>query len=388
LAWPPTQPRLWLHHSPVKGHHASSTRLPPALDTPVYNTGVTANIPMGGFAMKQLAFGAAGLALLLGVVAAAVSAVKHEPASAAFPGANGKIVFDSNRVDDFRVYVMNADGSGQARLTNNTAEDGAPAWSPDGSKIAFETDRDGNFEVYVMNADGSGQTNTSDNLADDRFPAWSPDGLKIAFQSLRDGNYEIYVMNADGNVQTNLSSNPAMDFRPDWSPNGSKIAFASTRDAPDQSPCDDTGGCNWEVYVMNADGSNPTNLTNNPAIDFTPAWSPDGSKITFTSTRDGPNPSSCYFKGCDYDVFVMNANGSGQTNVTNNPASDGNPDWQPLVGVGGVAELPEADAAPPQARGSSGNNAGAIAGAAAALTAAVVALGAAARYARRRWFKP
>ena len=89
----------------------------------------------------------------------------------------------------------------------------------------------------------------------------SPEQTKIAFESNRDGNWEIYVMNADGSEQTNLTNNPAMDTFPSWSPGGKKIAFQSFRDG------------NWDIYVMNADGSEQTNLTNNPASDGEPSWS-------------------------------------------------------------------------------------------------------------------
>ena len=94
---------------------------------------------------------------------------------------------------------------------------------------------------------------------------------KIAFTSIRDGNGEIYVMDADGSNQINLTGNPAQDFDPSWSHDGSKIAFMSNRDG------------NWEIYEMDADGSNQTNLTSNSADDRVPSWSPDGSKIAFAS---------------------------------------------------------------------------------------------------------
>ena len=129
---------------------------------------------------------------------------------------------------------MNADGSEQNRLTNNpgkppSAVDEHPAWSPDGRKIAFVSYRDRNPEIYVMNADGSEQRNLTDNSAADRHPSWSPDGNKIAFYrrirdlgivggSRRVANFEIHVMNADGSEQKNLTDNPALDIRPSWSP--------------------------------------------------------------------------------------------------------------------------------------------------------------------------
>jgi dipeptidyl aminopeptidase/acylaminoacyl peptidase len=113
---------------------------------------------------------------------------------------------------------MNADGSGQSRLTTNAATDGQPTWSPDGTKIAFWSNRDGNDEIYVMNANGTGQTNVSNNLAGDRQPTWSPDSSRIAFDTDRNGNRDIYVMNANGSGQTRLTTDTADDQNPTWQP--------------------------------------------------------------------------------------------------------------------------------------------------------------------------
>jgi Tol biopolymer transport system component len=86
------------------------------------------------------------------------------------------------------------------------------------TKIAFVSGRDGNYEIYIMNADGSEQKRLTNNPASDMKSSWSPDGKKIAFHSDRDGNYEIYVMNADGSEQKRLTDNPADDMNPSWSP--------------------------------------------------------------------------------------------------------------------------------------------------------------------------
>ena len=113
------------------------------------------------------------LALLAAVVAAL--ALGSRPAESAFPGANGKIAFESSRDGNFEIYVMNADGSNQTRLTNNPARDTEPRWSPDGTTIAFVTDRDGNPEIYVMDADGSNEINLTNNPGlFDLGPSWQP----------------------------------------------------------------------------------------------------------------------------------------------------------------------------------------------------------------------
>jgi Tol biopolymer transport system component len=220
--------------------------------------------------------------------------------------AQEKIAFSSSRDGNSEIYVMNADGANQTRLTNNSTEDFEPAFSRDGSKIAFWSGRDGNFEIYVMNADGTNQTRLTNNSAFDSSPAWSGDGSKIAFASTRDGNAEIYIMNADGSNQTRLTNNPASDSDPAFSPDGREIAFQTTRD----------GGV--EIYKMNADGTDQVNLTNNSGNDTVPCWSPDGRKIAFRGLRNGT-----------IEVYVMNADGTDQVSLTNNAALDTEPSFSP-----------------------------------------------------------
>ncbi|MBI4202743.1 MAG: PD40 domain-containing protein [Chloroflexi bacterium] len=138
-------------------------------------------------------------------------------------------------------------------------------------------------------------------------PAWSPDGSKIAFSTDRDGDYEIYVMDWDGSNPTQLTSNTWSDRQPSWSSDSSRIAFVSRPD-----------GSNSYIYVMKADGADIVKLTSSIANDFEPAWSPDGTKIAFVSTRDGNS-----------EIYVMNVDGSGQTPLTSTPFAEEWPTWSP-----------------------------------------------------------
>jgi dipeptidyl aminopeptidase/acylaminoacyl peptidase len=127
-------------------------------------------------------------------------------------------------------------------------------------------------------------------------PAYPGANGEMAFASERDGNFELYRMNADGSDQTRLTTNPADDREPAWSPDGNKIAFVS----------------NFEIYRMNADGTGQVQLTHNAAGgDEWPTWSPDGSKIAFTSYGGISNPFGA--------VYLINEDGTGRTQLTNNP---------------------------------------------------------------------
>jgi Tol biopolymer transport system component len=175
------------------------------------------------------------------------------------------LLFTSSREGNLAIYRVGVEGGEPTRLTELGGNSSRPAWSPDGRKIAFMADYDGgDVEIYVMGADGGNVVQLTDSRGFDGYPAWSPDGVKIAFSSLRDGDNEIYVMNVDGSEQSNLTRNPDSqeairgDFA--WSPDGRKILYHS----------DKTG--NADVYVMDAAGGNQTNLTRNPAMDFSAIW--------------------------------------------------------------------------------------------------------------------
>ena len=250
------------------------------------------------------------LALAIGLLACAAHAdPSPTPTPTPVPVNNGWIAFATNQGDS-EIYLIDPTGVDIRGVTNNTASDGSPKWAPDGRNIAFVSDRDHfKYEIYVIDVyhpGGSVTTRLTNNAAFDLEPVWSPNGDKIAFSSDRDGNFEIYLMDANGSNPIRLTDNPADDFATAWSPDGTKIAFDTNRDG------------NYEIYLMDADGSNPTRLTNNPAVDTYSSWSPDGSKIAFNTNRDGY-----------YQIYTMDPDGSNQANLTNSGFDDRYPAWSP-----------------------------------------------------------
>jgi Tol biopolymer transport system component len=228
-----------------------------------------------------------------------------------WPPTTGRIVFISSRAgDEEELFTMNADGTDLVQLTTR-GNAFFPAWSPDGWRIAFTFAPTEQGDIYVINHDGSGLTQLTSHISSEQAPSWSPDGTRIAFarSTTKEGLEDIYVIDADdGGNEVQLTSDPARDFVPAWSPGGSKIAFTSERDG------------NLEIYLMNADGSDPVNLTNHLANDvvWPGSWSPDGTRILFGSGREGTG-----------EIFVMNADGSDPVMLTDTPFGELYAGWSP-----------------------------------------------------------
>jgi dipeptidyl aminopeptidase/acylaminoacyl peptidase len=301
-------------------------------------------------------------------------------AAQAWPGLNGYMAYGSNRTgsafsDD--VYVSALDVESPMQLTFRRADDGQPAWSPDGRRLAFKTTQFGSNQLAVINADGTGETlltrtfrfsegqpawspdatkllyrRTPENplvqngdiwvldvegsakdptqpvtqavllrTGDERYPSYSPDGTQIAFRGDLDlaepsGDEELYVMNSDGTNVRQLTINADFDSAPSWSPDGKRILFERAL-AGTFTP--GVEAQEKDVYVMRADGSHVRRLTDSPGLDEGPEFSPDGTKIAFSSSRDGQQ-----------EIYVMDADGSNPRRLTDNPARDESPDWQGL----------------------------------------------------------
>jgi Tol biopolymer transport system component len=201
------------------------------------------------------------------------------------------------------IFAVNVDGTGLTQLTFDGLLNYKPDWAPDGSKLVFARHRDargipGTHGIYVMNADGTGKIQLTGGEDDD--PHWSPDASQVAFTRVgANGNTEVFVMNSNGSAQSDISNNPAIDYRPRWSPAGGKLLFQSTRAGGD------------EIFTMSPAGGTVTQLTSQ-GLDWQPVWSPDGKQIAFA--RDG-------------NIWLMNANGSGQQQVTALAGYD--PTWKP-----------------------------------------------------------
>ena len=248
---------------------------------------------------------------------------------------------------------MDADGNNPIRLTNNAANDWSPAWSPDGQRIAFISDRDGLFRIYLMDVDG-------DNLTLFRYsryynlwsPVWSPDGQHIAYiiGHQDDDIGDLKTWDGKSRYQTGIDDDDC--WSPAWSPDGQRIAFVDAcnieirdADGSDQVVLIDVSGCrsqfttrspvwspngrqiafylyapdpNFDIYVVEADGSDLTRLTSHSANDEFPVWSPFGNRIAFHSDRAG-----------NRDIYVMDANGGNLTRLTEHAADDEFPVWSP-----------------------------------------------------------
>lgn len=256
----------------------------------------------------------------VGVAASLVMFAGGASASCNCVIANGKIAFHSSSLGvGFQndVFVMNPDGSGRIQLTADPTPDFTPAWSPNGKKIAFASYRDGTpgSQIYVMNANGSDQTRlTLFGTGGSYAPTWSPAGTKIAFTHDNfpaDFHSGISVVNADGSNPTELTSTlSSRDSAPALSPNGQKIAFARR----------ESGGTG-NLYLMNADGSAQTPLTSGFHEVLGSTWSPDGTHIAFEA--DPTNDASGLA-----DIYVIGANGVGQVQLTDTGHAY-DPAWSP-----------------------------------------------------------
>jgi len=293
-----------------------------------------------------------GLVLLLVPVLVAASTVPTGEAAAIAPGVNGLIAFrhDVNN-SSANIYTMEPDGSDLTQLTHSAWNDQAD-WSPDGTKIVYTQENAYNgdqSEIMVMNADGSDQTALTQLADQDSVPSWSPNGTEIAFRRDQSGTKQIWLMNADGSDQRDITPAGFDGISPVWSPDGQWICYVAGGAGNGLWAMHPDGSGNHQIYgsgaeptwspdgtqiaftangggiwLVNSNGSDAHQLTNDTNFDLEASWAPDGTKLVFdmgTQTPQGP----------DEHLGVINRDGTGEEDLTPNLDNSGiEPSWQPV----------------------------------------------------------
>lgn len=263
------------------------------------------------------------LALPLVAASAGLCALMPEiggVASAAYPGANGAVVFVSFQTGHSHIYITASGGIRDLTGAHSTALDAGPKFSPNGRMIAFTRINHGHLpssEIFVMSPTGSKLKRLTDTPLGNSDPTWSPDGSQIAFVSYRSGNVpNIFIMRADGTHVRQITHDNSSKSQLAWSPKGDRIAFA--REILNHGLAD--------IWTVKTNGSHLVDLTNDPRTsDGYPSYSPDGKHIVYAG---GLHPRG----SVGGDLWIMNANGSGSHPLQHedNGYSDGNyPAWSP-----------------------------------------------------------
>ena len=201
----------------------------------------------------------------------------------------------------FDIFVADTNGTITQRLTDTPGYDAEAVVSPMGDKIAFTSIRNGDLDIYTMNLDGSNARQLTNELGYDGGPFFSPDGKQIVYRAyhpqtekeivsykellaeekIRPMNLQIYLMNADGSNKTQITHNNAANFAPFVHPDGARIIFSSNMADTSNSPMD------FDLYMINTDGTGLERITYHPGFDAFPMFARDGAKIVFASNRQG-----------------------------------------------------------------------------------------------------
>ncbi len=210
-----------------------------------------------------------------------------------------------------KVVTVNASNGAAKDLTDGTANDADPTWSPDGRRIAFTSDRDGPRNVYVMNADGTKVEQLTKEKGACALPIWSPDGKRLAFVSASGGVEHVCVIDADGGNLKALTKGPFACRQPAWAPDGKRLTYSQY------------GPGLYDTVTVNADGSGAKSLTSGGG-GLDAAWSPDGKRIAFTSVRNGTRAGG-------FRLYVMDADGQNVAQYSTTENTNGNvyPAWSP-----------------------------------------------------------
>jgi Tol biopolymer transport system component len=254
----------------------------------------------------------------LSVAATVLSALilLSSPASATYPGQNGRIAFTAIATGTWQLYTMNPDGSDVFQVTNLVPSDNPfwfPDYSPDGQRIVFCHDMTGALELYLINVDGTGLTQLTNDGAENLFPRWSPDGRHIVFSQLFSpdfGYHHLVTMKADGTDRRQLTNRLWDDYQPEYTTNGKHIIFASN-----------VGGLVSALWIVDTNGSNKRRLTAAPLEAGGADMAPDGKHMVFYSQQNTARPTS---------IWVANTDGTGLKRLTRpKQLVAGNPVYSP-----------------------------------------------------------
>lgn len=251
--------------------------------------------------------------IVIGTLACVTAVVAFINAPIFQPQVDDALVFMRNDGVDMEIFTMDADGTNERQLTNNEYEDWAAVWTPDKSQIVFHSDRAGYYGIYIMDRDGSNVSLISPESHHAQFPSVSPDGQYIAFEMwMGEGNnWDIFVKAIHCGALEQITFGPGHEGGAAWSPDGTQIGYHSTQAAQAE--------LGYDIYVVNLDGTGTQRMTTfSTTMDVWPQWSPDGSQIIFHSERDGNS-----------EIYIMDAAGSNQHNLSNNPALDRVPRFTP-----------------------------------------------------------
>ncbi len=265
--------------------------------------------------------------------------------------ASTKIAYARGARGSKEIYVMDYDGAGPARLTFGDSINLSPAWSPDARSVVFTSYMNGYPDLYRLFVFEQRPLQTLAAFPGiNSSPAWSPDGKSVALTLTKDGNPEIYVLNLGTGGFRRLTNHWGIDTEPSWSPTGRELAFVSDRAGPAQIFIMDAEGANvrrlaaggfntqprWsprgdvivytcrhgnnDLCAINADGSNPRQLTSGAGFNESASWAPNGRHLVFQSNRLGT-----------WQLFTMLADGSEQQPLTRGPAEATSPSWSPRL---------------------------------------------------------
>lgn len=227
-----------------------------------------------------------------------------------------EIAFVSNRDGNYEIYLMDKNGGHLLNITQHDSLDFNPAWSGKGTELYFYSKRDGNAEIYTVQSDRSTLMRLTDNLSRDLSPALSPDGHNIVFVSDRNPPARnLYLMDKDGKNVKPLTQNNLYEESPEWAPDGKRILF--TRQLPDSLDTSHSG--NGEIFIIDANGGNERRLTHKPGYDSGAKFSPNGKQIAFYGQSEEGT----------WDLFIMDAEGHGLYNLTQDSIECYSPDWSP-----------------------------------------------------------